>query len=221
MLEAAQAHPDIVVTKSCHSVGLEHDAFVQELLAHDYLGELREVVVIGADDMFWDYSVPLHWRQDRELSGMNTLAWGFCTRPCSAGLPPSRVLAQSAIFEERRPAARGQGSLPVTVPESVQVLTQLPGGGRGVYHLSGGALFLAPEKQIWLSGQSRHDSHGVYPARASLLRTLGGPRTALIELPDEQKGGWHIEAEFIGAIRGQEQVRYTTFATGVRYIGIH
>ena len=36
--------------------------------------------------------------------------------------------------------------------------------------------------------------------------------------PRVRRQDWRVEAEFIGAIRGQEQVRLTDFATGVRYM---
>ena len=40
----------------------------------------------------------------------------------------------------------------------------------------------------------------------------------LLEPPPEKRGGWRVEAEFIGAIRGEETVRLTDFASGVRYM---
>ena len=33
-----------------------------------------------------------------------------------------------------------------------------------------------------------------------------------------KRGGWRVEAEFVGAIRGYEKVRFTDFATGVKYM---
>ena len=41
---------------------------------------------------------------------------------------------------------------------------------------------------------------------------------APVEIPAYERQDWRVEAEFIGAIRGQEQVRLTDFATGVRYM---
>ena len=39
-----------------------------------------------------------------------------------------------------------------------------------------------------------------------------------VEVPHAQRGFWRVEEEFVGAIRGQEAVRHTDFATGVRYM---
>jgi hypothetical protein len=37
-------------------------------------------------------------------------------------------------------------------------------------------------------------------------------------IPPEKQRGWRVEAEFVAAIRGQEPVRRTNFASGVRYM---
>ena len=39
-----------------------------------------------------------------------------------------------------------------------------------------------------------------------------------IDLPQDEQAGWRVEREFIGAIRGEEPVQYTTFADAVRYM---
>ena len=38
------------------------------------------------------------------------------------------------------------------------------------------------------------------------------------EIPADQRGRWRVEDEFIAAIRGEEQVSLTDFATGARYM---
>ena len=49
------------------------------------------------------------------------------------------------------------------------------------------------------------------------------PETELrtIEIAPERRGSWRVEEEFVRAIRGEQPVRLTTFADGVRYIGVH
>ena len=44
------------------------------------------------------------------------------------------------------------------------------------------------------------------------------PGLAKLTIPDEERGAWREEAEFIGAIRGQEQIALTPFETGVKYM---
>jgi predicted dehydrogenase len=39
-----------------------------------------------------------------------------------------------------------------------------------------------------------------------------------IEIPKDQRIGWRVEEEFVGAIRGREKIKLTTFEDGVRYM---
>ena len=58
--------------------------------------------------------------------------------------------------------------------------------------------------------------------RFSEGRLFGAPGGAKqleeIHTPAEQQGRWRVEEEFIGAIRGEEPVRLTTFEDGVKYM---
>ena len=53
-------------------------------------------------------------------------------------------------------------------------------------------------------------------------RLFGAARDAKqleeIHVPADQCGRWRVEEEFIGAIRGEEPVRLTTFEDGVKYM---
>lgn len=219
MLAASRAQPELVAQIVPSPFGLGHDDYVRQLLERNYLGELRELVLIGADASWWDYSKPLHWRQDADLSGYNVLTLGILHETALRWAPPPvRVFAQTALFEPLRPHPTEQRNATVTVPDSVQVLTQLANGGRGLYHFSGVDL-LGPGLQVHLYGsggtiklQMNAGREEVYCGR------LGDAELRKLELPESERGGWRVEAEFIGAIRGHEKVRYTDFATGVKYM---
>ena len=95
MLAAAQAHPELVVQIVPSPFGLEHQTAMTQLLDDGFLGDLRELVVISADDSFHDESQPLHWRQDRRISGVNTLTLGIMHETVIRWTPsPERVFAQ-------------------------------------------------------------------------------------------------------------------------------
>ncbi|HUQ72482.1 MAG TPA: Gfo/Idh/MocA family oxidoreductase, partial [Planctomycetaceae bacterium] len=122
MLASAQAHPDRVAMLVPSPFGLAVGPRVERLIQDGFLGELREVVVIGVDDQFYDYSRPLHWRQDAEVSGVNVLSLGILHETVSRWIPqPTRAFAQVQTFESSRPHPQQAGQLPVTVPDSVHV----------------------------------------------------------------------------------------------------
>jgi predicted dehydrogenase len=39
-----------------------------------------------------------------------------------------------------------------------------------------------------------------------------------VDVPQHQRGFWRVEQEWVGAMRGDEPVRLTDFATGLRYM---
>ncbi|MFN0052947.1 MAG: Gfo/Idh/MocA family protein [Planctomycetales bacterium] len=218
MLTCAQSHPELVTQIVPSPFGLVQDQFVRRIIADGYLGELREVVVIGADDMFWDYTELVHWRQVREISGVNVMSLGILHETVSRWIPETtRVFAQTKLFEPKRPDPASQGLVETSVPDSVQILTQLAGGARGLYHFSGIDLF-GPGKQIHLYGSRGTIKYVMTPQEQLLCGRAGDAEMRVIDIPAEQRGGWRVEAEFVSAIRGEEKVRFNDFATGVRYM---
>jgi predicted dehydrogenase len=218
MHTAALARPGVVAQIVPSPFGLVQDRFVRSIIEQGYLGQIREVVVIGADAMFWDYTEPLHWRQDARISGFNVLALGILHETVSRWIPrTTRVFSQATCFESQRPIPGSPGMIDVTVPDSVQIATLIEGGGRGMYHLSGITLF-GPEKQIHLYGSRGTIKYVMAPKEQMFCGRAGETELRLLEIPADQRGGWRVEAEFIGAVRGQEKIHYTDFATGVRYM---
>ncbi|QDT46821.1 4-carboxy-2-hydroxymuconate-6-semialdehyde dehydrogenase [Symmachiella dynata] len=218
MLKAAQAHPDLVAQIVPSPFGLEHESRMRQLIEDGFIGDLREMVVVGAADAFWDYTKPLHWRQDAEISGYNTLTLGIMHETAMRWTSPTtRVFAQATTFEPKRPSKVGTDILDVTVPDSLQVLTELSDGARGLYHFSGIDLF-GPGHQIHLYGTRGTIKAKFNDGEQIFVGHAGDDDMTLLRVPKEQLGGWRVEAEFIGAIRGTEPVRLTDFESGVRYM---
>ncbi len=218
MHAAAQARSDRVAMLVPSPFGLSADLELLQLQKDRFIGELRELVVLGADDQFHDYSKLLHWRQDASISGLNVLTLGILHETALRWVPqPTRVFAQTHSFEPIRANPSGLGNCPVTVPDSVQVLTQMPGGARGVYHFSGIDLH-GPGKQIHLYGSSGTVKVTFGAQDRIFIGRVGDSQIRELVIPSEKKIGWRVEAEFIGAIRGEESVRRTDFTSGVQYM---
>jgi predicted dehydrogenase len=93
----------------------------------------------------------------------------------------------------------------------------LENGGRGLYHISGVCRF-GPGNQIHMYGSEGTLRYEVTPVERLLTGRAGEKQLLEFEVPEEKRGGWRVEAEFVGAIRGYEKVRFTDFATGVKYM---
>lgn len=217
MLAASQSRPDLVAQIVPSPLGLECGTTVARLLADGAIGDVRELVVLGITDAFADDSQPVHWRQDSTLSGRNVLTLGILHETVLRWLPqPESVVAHSAIHSQRKatPAAPAQR---VDVPDVLHVLTNLPGGGQGIYHLSGVAMFGPPFSILMYGSRGTLRIEFGETERVWLARA-GESALGEIDIPAAERGGWRVEEEFVQAIRGLGPVRYTDFATGVRYM---
>jgi predicted dehydrogenase len=218
MHEASQQRPELICQIVPSPLGLGVDAVVREMLSDGYLGDLREVVVIATSDTYADAHQPLHWRQVGELSGVNTLTLGIVHETLIRWVDePVRVLAQAAAFTAERidPASGMQRR--VGTPDSVQVLTTLAGGARGLYHVSGVTRF-GPGTQVHLYGSEGTIKIELTPRERIFAARRGDAQLQEIAVSPEKLGGWRVEAEFIGAIRGENGVRFTDFASGLKYM---
>jgi predicted dehydrogenase len=219
MLAASQAAPDLVTQIVPSPFGLEHHDAITKMIADGFLGEIREAVVIGADDSFHDTSKPLHWRQDKSISGNNVLAMGIMHETLVRWCPhPNQVFAQTQTFGPTRSSESGM--VPATVPDSLQISTQFESGsasGRAMYHLSGVALH-GPRKAIHLYGSDGTIKVNLGPKEEVWIGKAGDSEMSLMTIPDEERGGWRVEAEFIGAIRCEESIKFTSFETGFKYM---
>lgn len=218
MLEASQKRPELVTQIVPSPFGLRAHAIVKELLASRFIGDLREVVVIGCSDALADAATPLGWRQVAELSGVNTLTLGILHETLIRWIPdPIRVMSQATAFTpDRLDPATGM-HVRVGTPDSVQVLTEIPGGARGLYHFSGVTRF-GPGSQIHLYGSDGSLKYELQPTDRLLGARRGDAALQEIPVPPEKAMGWRVEAEFIDAIRGRGEIEFTDFATGVRYM---
>jgi predicted dehydrogenase len=224
MLEAARQRPEVVTQIVPSPFGLWGHEVIRELIAEGFLGELREVQVIGLNGTLADAAAPLLWRQDAALSGFNMLTLGILHETLLRWVPPPvRVLAQVHAFISSRVDPESGVRRQVGTPDSVQVLTVLENGARGVYHFSGVTPFI-PELAIKLYG-----SDGVlyYDLAADKLfgrsqKQVGEPNPdgylPSIPILDHKGRTWQVEADFVSAIRQGTPVTLTDFVTGVRYM---
>jgi len=218
MLAASRRHPELVTQIVPAPMSLEADETVGELVAGGRLGELREVCVTHTGGQYADASVPLTWRQDYELSGINVLTLGIVHEIVLRwmGKNPQWVAADAEVFsKERFDPERGRG-VAVRIPESISVLGRLGSGARLAYHLSGVETG-TPRREIRLNG-SRACVRFDLGTGDLFLAAVGGEKESLVAIPPERRRGWRVEEDFIDSIRTGAPVRLISFEEGVRYM---
>ena len=215
MLDASKSRPNQVAQIVPSPTTFKVDRLLQRLVNDGYLGDLLsvEVQVLGPD--FVDTTSPLHWRQDRSLSGYNILSMGIWYEAMIRWVgPASRVMAMTKVCVPRRMDDNANWQS-VTIPDHVDILCRLANGAQAHMRFSAAA-GLSPGNEVWLYGTEgtiRLDQR---------LNVMGGKRgdATLSEIPNppEDQYSWRVEEEFIGSIRGQAPVTRTPFDVGVHYM---
>lgn len=214
MLAAAEAKPHLTAQIVPSPFTLRVDKTVKRLLGAGYLGELLAIEA-RAGSTFLNPEAPLHWRQDFDLSGYNVMSMGIWYEALLRWVgEATRVTALGKTFVKLRRDAQSGQLKPARVPEHISILGEMACGAQlslTVSAVSG----LAPADGVYLFG-----SQGtLYFSGGKLYGgQKGATSLAEIEIPAPEVGGWRVEEEFVGAIRGQEPVTHTSFQDGVKYM---
>jgi predicted dehydrogenase len=217
MLKKSQAHPELVAQIVPSPFTLRVDRTIQELIADGYVGDLYAMTVRGITPGFADPTAPLHWRQRQDLSGFNILTMGIWYEAVMRWVgPASRVFARTRIFTAQRRDPETGTVVTVDVPDHVDIVADLECGAQATYEFSA-VCGLAPGSGAWLFG-SKGTLHYDQASDKLFAGRQGDKALQEVAVAAEKAGRWRVEEEFVGAIRGQEQIQLTTFADGVKYM---
>ncbi len=217
MLEKSQAHPDLVTQIVPSPFTLRVDQTIQDLIADGYLGELYSVNVRGVAPSFADPAAPLHWRHRQDLNGLNILTMGIWYEAAMRWVGPAAgVFARTRICTTERRDPETGDMLSVDSPDHVNIVADLACGAQATYEFSA-VCGLSPGSGAWLFG-SKGTLHFDQASNKLFDGQPGDTTLQEIEIAPEKAESWRVEEEFVGAIRGQEEIRRTTFADGVAYM---
>lgn len=213
MLQEARMRPHLVTQIVPSPFTLRVDNTIKRLIAEGYLGEILAVEV-RAGGTFIDRESPLHWRQDFDLSGFNTMTLGIWYEAVMRWVGEAkRVTALGKTFVPMRRDSAGNLRA-VRVPDHLEVVAEMVCGAIAHFQISA-VTGLAGAPEAWLFG-----SEGTL--RFADDQLSGGRRDDAqlypIPIPAEEEGHWRVEEEFVNAIRGKEKIKLTTFEDGVKYM---
>lgn len=216
MAAASQAHPDQVAQLVPAPFTFNVDAAVRRFITEGNLGAFRELRLEHITGSLADPEAPFSWRQDVKLSGINVLTLGIFHEQTLRWLPdnPERVLADASIHTRERLDGAGERKT-IAIPDSLSVLGRFPDGARLVYHFSAVEAG-ANTVTIRISG-----SEGTLTVEPSEDRLVFHPvkgEAREVAIPEEEKRGWQVEADFIASIREGKPVALTSFSDGLRYM---
>lgn len=216
MLAASKQHPDLVAQIVPAPMSLDLDSTVAGIITEGRLGALREVCITNTSGLLADDKAPFSWRQDSELSGLNIMMMGIYYEMGRrwVQVDPERVLAQGRVFTDSRTDSNGNVAN-IEIPDSITVLGDYSNGARFVGHFSG-VESTAFRNEIRLNGSQgclRADL-----AESRLFFAQVGGKEEEVTVPESERRGWQVEADFVDSIRNGTPVRLTNFEDGLAYM---
>ena len=210
----ASRHTDKVSMIVPGGAYMESEPLLLEMIADGFCGDILEIHVRGMSGGY-NPQAPLHWRQRRDLSGQNIMALGIFNEAVRRYAGDEKaIIAHAQTFTAQRVDPESGEMRQIDVPESLGVIVQMESGATAVYHLSSVARHGA---------SSSFEFHGTKGAvklenGAAWIADAQDETFRMLEVPDDKKGGWNVEADFIDAIRNGKPVTHTNFADGLKYM---
>ena len=217
MLAASRRNPHLV-TQICpapHTLAV--DRTVRRLIVEGYLGDLLAIEICDGG-AFIDRDAPLHWRNDESLSGMNIMTMGMLYETILKWVgPATRITALASTFVKARRVDDGTLRA-TTIPDHLVVLGELACGAQLTLQTS--SVMGHGWSGVTVYGSEATLRYKLFDDKLYAARRGDGGDDPFkpIDIPASEFGPWRAEEEFVGAIRGQEQVTHINFVDGVRYM---
>ena len=218
MLAASRRRPDLVAQIVPAPATLAFDPTIIDMISEGFIGDPILVDARISDGAFPLRDAPLHWRQDRDLSGNNVMSMGIWYEAILRWLGPARsvqALGQHVVRHRRDAGGRRRAA---GVPDHVDVLCEMEQGGHLRLSVST-VIGLVPSVEIYLCGSEGtlrlSDASGELALEAG---RRGAAALSPVEIPGHRRGGWRVEEEFVNAIRGLAPVTHTDFESGLKYM---
>ena len=215
MLDASRLRPDLTTQIVPSPLTFKIDSLLQEKINGGYIGDLIAVSVQSLGNNFMDRGGPMHWRNDRDLSGFNILNMGIWYEAMIRWVGrATSVIAMTKINVSSRKNEAGE-MVSVSVPDQVDIIAELANGAQANMHFSA-VSGLSSGNGVWIYGSEGtihvDGSMNVYGGRR------GDDKLSEIPNPQENQAYWRVGEEFCNAIRGTEKITRTPFDVGLHYM---
>ncbi|MDK2857160.1 MAG: hypothetical protein PWQ29_334 [Verrucomicrobiota bacterium] len=215
MLAAAEQHPEQVAQIVPSPITLKVDQTVIRLLKEGRLGDLLAIELFSSPGTFLDRDAPLSWRQDADRSGMNVLLLGIWYEALMRWVgEASEVIAKGKVAVTHRLDPETGTQKKVRIPDHLSVIADMNCGAQAILLMSSVTGGCARNEALLYGSEATLRIRGEALSIYSRSSTGFSP----VEIPPEEEGGWHVEEEFIAAIRGTAAVTRTSFEDGVKYM---
>ena len=151
MLDASRQRPDLVAQIVPSPLSFKIDNLLQEKINGGYIGDIIGVSVQSLGNNFMDQGGPMHWRNDRDLSGFNILNMGIWYEAMIRWVGrATKVTAMTKLNVSTRKDESGNVNS-VSIPDHVDIIAELANGAQANMHFSA-VTGLSSGNGVWIYG---------------------------------------------------------------------
>lgn len=226
MLDTSRHHPNLVAQLVPAPFTLHADAFIASMIE-----DLGKILFFHVDYQSAPLAAPqtavpqtavpqktLHWRRNINFSGMNIMTLGIIYESLLRWLPPAQwVKAEARIFNDTGIDPETGETVKIEIPDYLSVQMELQDGISGSFLISETGSH-AGKPTIKIFGDKATLVLEFVPEGKLYFGRRDQGELEEITIPQNLRGGWKVEEEFINAIRNKTPFTHTSFATGVEYM---
>jgi len=218
MLDTSRNHPNLVAQLVPAPFSLHADHLMAEMIRR---GDLGKILFFHVDYQSAPLTVPqkaLHWRRNKIFSGMNIMTLGIIYETLLRWLPPAQwVKAEAQIFNDTAIAPETGKTVKIEIPDYLSVQMSLQEGISGTFLISETGSH-AGKPNVKIFGEIGTLVLEFVPEGKLYFGRRDQAQLEEVPIPQNLRGTWKVEEEFISAIRNKTPFSHTSFATGVEYM---
>lgn len=215
MLRVSRCFPHLTAQIVPGPFTFPYDETIIDLIQKEKPGDILAVNVRFNSKSFISKSKEMSWRENSDLSGLNTMMMGIVYESLSRWIGHAKnVSASGKVFNNLK---LWEGKLKaVEIPEHLNIIAEMHCGALANMQFSSVSGLAENHQDIWIFG-----SEGTIHLDLEKETLKFGSREGKLSpqnLIKSKYSQWRVEEEFINAIRCLEPVKYTTFEDGFKYM---
>lgn len=201
MVAAAAAHPKLVNMICPPPTRMPFEAWIKDTVDSGKLGPISLVRLLSSNSANLDPN-RFSWREDVNLSGRQILGMGIFAETLNAFVGPYDTLRAETSISIPTKHVDGH-DVDVKIPQTVAITGKLKNGAIILEHYTGlTADKTTPGNELviqGLKGTIRYNFGNTIEFAAA------GEELAEVDVPESQVRNWHVEEDFIAAVRAAGQ----------------
>lgn len=218
MLDTSQDAPDLVAQLVPAPFSLHADKTIAEIIGRGDLGKILYFHVDYQSAPLATKQKTLHWRRNKSFSGMNIMTLGIIYESLLRWLPPAQwVKAEAKIFNNSAIDPETGETVDIEIPDYLSVQMSLQEGISGTFLISEVGSH-AGKPNIKIFGEKGTLALEFIPEGKLYFGRHDQTTLEEVPIPQNLRGYWKVEEEFINAIRNKTPFTHTSFSTGLEYM---